>query len=412
VNHFGLPGFANPKSKIQNPKSFVRTALIRAINPRLMAANMSAGQRATGEVRRILVIRPDHLGDLLFATPALSRLRQAFPEAHITGLVGPWGRAMWQDNPCLDALDTLPFPGIAARHPGGALEPYALLGRAAKTLMRERYDLGIVLRYDHWWGAALLWASMIPWRWGYRTPGMGAWLTGTMPYVPGKHEVEQDLYLVEWIIRHLAPRSIPGPLRIDRSNGEPALLPPPPVPVHDLPEGWFEAPRRVVIHPGTGAANKLWTIQGWAEVVSRLASDGWSVALTGSPDERPLAAAIESASANKPLNLAGRTSGLGQLAWLLDRAHMVLGVDSGPLHIAAALHKPTLHLYGPSDESIWGPWGDPLMHRAFRAPGTHPTMHLDVASHAIEGGPEMRAITPDMVLSGIRELEKTMVRVG
>jgi ADP-heptose:LPS heptosyltransferase len=393
-------------------RNIARTALIKAMYPRLAAANLGAGRRVTGESRRILVIRPDHLGDLLFATPALSRLRRAFPGAHITGLVAPWGRAMWQDNPDLDSLDTLPFPGIADHNRGRPLEPYALLGRAAKTLVREHYDLGIVLRYDHWWGAALLWASLIPRRWGYRTPGMGAWLTGKMPYVPGKHEVEQDLYLVEGIIRHLAPHSIPGPLRIDRNKGEPALIPPPPVPVQDLPPGWLEAPRRVVIHPGTGAANKLWTIQGWAEVASRLASDGWSVALTGSPNECPLAKAIESSSSDKLLNLAGRTSGLGQLAWILDRAHMVLGVDSGPLHLATALHKPTLHLYGPSDEAIWGPWGDPLLHRAFRAPGTHPTMHLDLASREIEGGPEMRTITPGMVLSEIRELKKTMASVS
>jgi hypothetical protein len=65
------------------------------------------------EIQRILLVRPDHLGDLLFATPTLKRIRQAFPGAHITGLVGPWGRAMWEGNPDLNSLETLPFPGIA-----------------------------------------------------------------------------------------------------------------------------------------------------------------------------------------------------------------------------------------------------------------------------------------------------------
>ena len=84
---------------------------------------------------------------------------------------------------------------------------------------------------------------------------------------------------------------------------------------------------------------------------------------------------------------------------------MVLGVDSGPLHIAAALDKPTLHLYGPSDERIWGPWGGPQKHRAFRAPSTHPTGQLDVASQELEGGPEMRAITIGMVMGEVNNLE-------
>jgi heptosyltransferase-2/heptosyltransferase-3 len=103
-------------------------------------------------------------------------------------------------------------------------------------------------------------------------------------------------------------------------------------------------------------------------------------------------------------NLAGRTADLHQLVWVLQHAHIVLGVDSGPLHIAAALHKPTLHLYGPSDEAIWGPWGDPRLHRTLRAPGTRPTMKLDTGAPALQGGPDMQAITVDMVMAAIREL--------
>src|SRR5918912_2307577 len=178
-------------------KVLARTALIRAMYTRTAA---SRRWRHDGEVERILVIRPDHLGDLLFATAALSRLRRAFPDAFINGLAGPWGRAMWEDNPCLDSLDTLPFPGIGGHRRGGRLRPYTLLGKAAGRTARERYDLGIVLRFDHWWGAAMLWASGIPRRWGYRTPGMGSWLTNAVPYAPGRHEVEQDLRLVEAVI--------------------------------------------------------------------------------------------------------------------------------------------------------------------------------------------------------------------
>src|SRR5438552_8661892 len=170
MNHeFPAPGGSTPRtqnSKLKTQSSklkvWARTALIRVMYTRRAAANASARrQPRDGEVQRILVIRPDHLGDLLFATPALSRLRYAFPDAYINGLAGPWGRAMWEDNPCLDSLDTLPFPGIGGHHRGGRLGPYALLGRAARRTAHERYDLGIVLRFDHWWGAALLWASAI-----------------------------------------------------------------------------------------------------------------------------------------------------------------------------------------------------------------------------------------------------------
>ncbi|HUP28074.1 MAG TPA: glycosyltransferase family 9 protein [Chloroflexia bacterium] len=397
-----------------NPKTPARTALIRLLYGAQASGfrRESLRRRARDEedpIKRILVVRPDHLGDLLFATAALDRIRKAFPGAHITGLVGPWGKAMWQGNPSLNALQVLPFPGISAARTR-ALSPYLMINKSAWKLFQRRYDLGIVLRFDHWWGAALLWAAGIPQRWGYSTPGMDTWLTGSVPYSPGRHEVEQNLTLVEAMLG-----SVAGPSRlqrigtpeVDRGQGVPSLRPPRGEPLQpELARAWLLSPRHAVIHPGTAAANKLWTIDGWAEVARRLTSEGWSVALTGSPEEQKLAGAIEAqVGSGAPLvNLAGKTANLGQLVWVLGQADLVLGVDSGPLHIADALGKRTLHLYGPSDEQIWGPWGDLHRHRALRAPGTAPTMHLDVGSTALEGGPEMKAITPDMVMSEVKSL--------
>jgi heptosyltransferase-2/heptosyltransferase-3 len=315
---------------------------------------------------------------------------------------------MWEGNPNLDELLTVRFPGIAFRNEGGPLGSYMLLGKVARDLAAQRYDLGVILRFDHWWGAGLMWAAGIPRRWGYFNPLTARWLTSKVPYAPGRHEVEQDVRLAQAVINSAAPQKI-SEVEVDQYKGIPALLPPAPVPPEqEAANAWLKSERRAIVHPGTGAANKLWTISGWAEVANKLSEEGWSLALTGSPGEKPLCDAIVEATGNAKsiANLAGQTSGLGQLAWLLDRAGMVLGVDSGPLHIAAALGRPTIHLYGPSDESIWGPWGDPDLHRAFRAPGTHPTMRLDVTSQDLEGGPDMRAITPEMVMSQVAELEK------
>lgn len=392
-------------------RGFSRRALLISLYGRIAAKR--ARSRRGSEIKRILVIRPDHLGDLLFATPALEEIRNAFPQAHITGAVGPWGRAMWEGNPNVDALEVIAFPGIAAKTGGNPLAPYLLLGKVASRLAREKYDLGIVLRFDHWWGAALMWAAGMPRRWGYDVPGMGGWLTDAVPYVSGRHEVEQDLRLVEAVVGAVVGVHGRTPLhmRINRVKGEPPLRPPCPTPLDkEILGGWLEASRRVVIHPGTGAANKLWTVSGWAEVADRLVEEGWSVALTGAPDEVELVQAIASASTSKPLSMVGKTAGLAQLVWVLDKAHMVLGVDSGPLHIAVALGKPTLHLYGPSDETIWGPWGDPSKHRAFRAPGTRPTMRLDVGSRELEGGVEMRGITAEMVMDQVKQLERIAER--
>ncbi|MDQ3928455.1 MAG: glycosyltransferase family 9 protein [Chloroflexota bacterium] len=390
-----------------DPKMLARELLVRIFcQPQALRNRLARQQDKTEPVKRILVIRPDHLGDLLFATPTLAHIRQAFPAAHITGLVGPWGRAMWEGNPNLDTLDVVRFPGIVERV-GGA-EPYMLLARSAAQIARGNYDLGIALRFDHWWGAALMWAAGVPRRWGYDTPGMQSWLTNRVPHAPGKHEVEQDLRLADAMIRATG-RGRAAPLKVDRARGQPPLTPPSiSEPPQELLDSWLAASeqKRVVIHPGTAGANKLWTIKGWSEVADRLSAEGYNVILTGAPNEQVLCARIVEASNSKPLDLSGRTRSISELTWILDKAYMVLGVDSGPLHIADALGKRTLHLYGPSDERSWAPWGDPRLHRALRAPGTHPTAILGVDVRDIEGGPEMRAITVEMVMREIAELRR------
>lgn len=388
-----------------DPKMLARELLVRIFcTSHALRNSLSRREGKHGPIKRILVMRPDHLGDLLFATPTLDLIKEAFPGAHITGVVGPWGRAMWEGNPNLDALEVVRFPGIVERV--GGIEPYRLLACSAAQIARGQYDLGVTLRFDHWWGAALMWAAGVPRRWGYDTPGMKSWLTNPVPYTPGRHEVEQDLRLAQAMIETVGARRV-VPAKIDRTQGQPALTPPALAePPSGLADTWLNADptKRVIIHPGTAGANKLWTIKGWAGVADRLASQGYSVAVTGAPNEQTLCARIVEMASTKPLDLSGRTANINELTWILDKAYIVLGVDSGPLHIADALGKRTLHLYGPSDEQSWAPWGELHLHRFLRAPGTRPTEILGMDVRDIEGGPEMRAITVDIVMKEIEQL--------
>jgi ADP-heptose:LPS heptosyltransferase len=79
----------------------------------------------------------------------------------------------------------------------------------------------------------------------------------------------------------------------------------------------------------------------------------------------------------------------------------VLGVDSGPLHLATAESARTVRLYGPSDERQWGPWGPAERNIVVRAPGTHPGHFLDPDRRELEGGPEMQAIAPAPVIAAL-----------
>ncbi|NJO07991.1 MAG: glycosyltransferase family 9 protein, partial [Chloroflexaceae bacterium] len=85
----------------------------------------------------------------------------------------------------------------------------------------------------------------------------------------------------------------------------------------------------------------------------------------GGPDEAALVEQIAALLHQPPLVLVGQTS-VGQLAAILRRARLVLGVDSGPLHIAVSQGTPSIHLFGPSDSGRFGPWGNRHIHKVIR----------------------------------------------
>jgi heptosyltransferase-2/heptosyltransferase-3 len=384
------------------------------------------GQRypkaAPAAPQRILVIRPDHLGDLLFATPALHLLRASFPDAHIAALVGPWGEAVLTGNPDLDETIPCPFPGFTRQPKGSPLEPYRLLRREAHRLAAMQFDLALVLRFDHWWGAWLAAAAGIPQRLGYAIAEVQPFLTQATPYVPGRHEVVQNLALAlaagdgERLTVTSKRLSVNGErsaisggdgfdsdwrLRFAVGAGDEAaaaaLLPAADRPV-------------VALHPGSGAAVKRWRSAAWAELAGRLAVEhGAQVIFTGSAGEAELIDPVLALLAGgQPLpqaaiSLGGQTS-LGVLAAVYRRCALVIGPDSGPLHLAVAAGTPTVHLYGPVDRRTFGPWGDPQRHVVVTSDwGCIPCNRLDWPAGALADHGCVRDIAVETVWAAARQ---------
>ena len=346
--------------------------------------------------RRILLIRPDHLGDMLFATPAFRLLRQALPEAHITLLAGPWSQAVVAGNPDLDAVRTCVFPGFERQPKGGWYAPYRLLFETTAQL-RGQFDAALVLRFDHWWGAWLAAAAGVPRRIGYATPETRPFLTEALPYRPNRHEAEQNATLVAALAPGAGDR--PGPLRFEIGAEAQAWA-----------AGWLAArdaaDRPVIaIHPGAGAAVKQWPTAAWAEVAGRLAEQfGARILLTGSAAEQALTGAIAAELTEPPLDAAGQTD-LRQLAALFARCALVLGADSGPLHLAVAAGTATVHLYGPVSAAKFGPWGDPARHVVLRTSWPcAPCNRLDWPAAALARHACMAVITPDEVTKRAEDL--------
>lgn len=369
---------------------------------RVLAAVSASGPQQAPAVKRVLLIRPDHLGDLLFLGPALRWLRQQAPELDLTLAIGPWGRpALPGLSGGYDHLIELAFPAFERGQRAGVVERWSMLPRTARTLRPQGFDAALLFRSDHWWGAMLAAWAGIPRRIGYATPETTPWLTEALPF-PHEHAAASNLRLAGQLLDRPAPLDplaapIQFTLRPEDHQQALSLLA-----TFNLQPATCNLQRLVVIHPGAGAVVKLWEPDKWGAVARQLQQEGASVVVTGGPDEQALAAAVVAAAGERVVNLAGQTP-FGVLAALLAEADLVLGPDSGPLHLAVAVGTPTVHLFGPADPVRFGPWGPSARHRVLVSGwACAPCAKLDWTDLPAHGC--VRDITPEQVLDAARAL--------
>lgn len=386
---------------MRGSRQSLRLAMLRAFAA-LPRHAIPSSRGDGGEPPRILLIRPDHIGDLLFATPALRMLRRACPHAHLAAMVGPWGKAVLEHNPNLDEIMVCEFPGFSRRPKTSFLAPYRLLRQWAAQLRSKQFAMALVLRFDHWWGALLVHLSRIPQRLGYAIPECQPFLSQAIPYEYHDHEVQQNLTLVGAALRSMDRDMPQDPLCLD-------------FPIRAQDREWitrYLAERRVgheehliAIHPGAGAAVKQWLPEAWAQVGDALAASCPArIVITGSRDELDLAWSVGARMQSEAIVAAGDTS-LAQLAALFKRCHLVIGPDCGPLHLAVAMRTPTVHLYGPVDAGKFGPWGTPDRHVVVTS-GRQciPCNRLDYSAQELPAHPCVRDIPVEAVIEASQTL--------
>lgn len=283
---------------------------------------------APSEVRRILVVKLSSLGDLFHALPTV-RMLKAATGAAVDWVVQPEYADLVR---CFRDVDrVIEFP---RRN---------LLGRGVaflRELRRERYDLIADLQG--------LMKSAIPARLArgglrvgpsFRREGTDLFYSAVAgPRNKDRHAVDENLDLIRWL-------DWPGM----------AVRFPVVFPAYPLPG----AAPRVAIVPASRWMTKNWPVANFAEVARSLLDCGATVILVGGAGEAEACAAIEKPLYDSPRlhNLCGRTS-LVELGGLLAGMDLVITVDSGPMHMAAALGVPVLAIFGPTDPRRTGPYGD------------------------------------------------------
>ena len=308
------------------------------------------------EVRRVLVTKLRHHGDVLLASPVFTTLARAAGDAEIDALVYAETAPLIAHHPHVAQVHTIDRD----RKRAGAWTQMRSEGSLVRALRARRYDLLVHLT-EHprgLWLATLLRPRYAVTRERQHRRLRRMWRRSFThffkePAVTRRHVVDINLDALRRIGVYPSPDEkrlvlVPGTAaeaRADQLLAE-----------HGLKRGHF-----VQAHPASRWLFKCWPAARMAALFDRLAEAGHPIVVTGAPDaeERALVATVLAATRPQTRALVHDVSGklsLTELAALTARARIFVGVDSAPMHIAAAMGTPTVALFGPSGEDSWGPW--------------------------------------------------------
>ncbi len=300
------------------------------------------------EFRRILIIKPSSFGDVIHALPVLNGLRSRYPQARISWLVANSCAGLLEAHPGLDEIirfDRKRY-GLLGRNPWASLE----FAQFLQALRAHRFDLVVDLQ-GLFRSGFLAAASGARHRIGFANAREFGWMfyNHRVPVSdPEMHAVERNYLFGRYLGFADVPIRFDLPVRPDARANVRGLLARCGVAAH---EGY------IVVGPGTRWETKQWPAEHFAAAISRISAEhGLPVVLTGMSDERAVAQTVASRASGRVVNLAGETS-LQDVIALIDGARAVLMHDSGPMHLATALNKPLVAIYGPTSPARTGPYG-------------------------------------------------------
>jgi len=295
-------------------------------------------------VKNALLIKLRHIGDVLLSAPTFKALKEAYPGVRTTALVLSGTEDMLTLNPDVDEVITIDRgAGLT-----GSL-------RLLRRLRERRFDLAVNMTEGDR-GALLAYLSGAKFRIGVHPMGKGFFGKRLLfnelvkPVYDGRHRVEMDLELLEPLdIARTSPR-----LEIYTSEDDREFV------TNLLAAGGIGPDYRyAVVHPTSRWMFKCWREEAMAEVIDYIDSLGMKVVLTSGPDikEREMVGRILGMTSCEPIDLSGRLT-LKRLAALMQMSELFFGVDTAPMHIAAAAGTRVVALFGPSDYRVWGPYTD------------------------------------------------------
>ncbi len=306
--------------------------------------------------KRILIVKPSSLGDVVHTLPLVHAIKRHFPYCRIGWIVQRGFKAIIESDESVDEIVPIDIPSTS--------DPLARRGvflRAAVATVATVMELKKRFR-DHPYHLVLdLHASFRSGLLGLANPGairigfsdakelntrFQDYCVQPDPRKP--HAVDKNLAFAN----HLKCSPEPGDFCVVTSPESRRR-----VRQFLAAEGCDEGDKIVFANPAARWATKLWTVEAWARCADLcLGEIGARVVFSGGPDDVPHIRAIVERMKGRPVVAAGKLN-LGEAAALIEAADVYVGVDSGPMHIAAFVGTPVVALFGPTDPAKVGPYG-------------------------------------------------------
>lgn len=348
--------------------------------------------------KRILIIKPSSLGDVVHTLPVVHAIKRCHPSCHIGWIVQKGFSAILEADPAVDEIIPIFIPSTS-----DPLAPRDAFLRAASATVRTVTELRRRFRSDPYHIVLDLHASFRSGLLGSTNPkGLRIGFSDAkelntlfqhhrLTADPGKpHAVDKNLVFAEFLGCTPQPRDfrlVTGASARDR--------------VADFLRGAGigESDRVVYANPAARWHTKMWTVQAWAELADLLIRRaGATVVFSGSPEDVPHIRSITQLTRETPLVAAGRLN-LSEAIALMEAANVYVGVDSGPMHIAAFTDTPVVALFGPTDPAKVGPYG--AGHRVIRREGLD---CLACRKRSCEDRQCLERISPEEVFNETRDL--------
>lgn len=302
-------------------------------------------------MERILVVRLGAMGDVVHALPAVTALRAAFPAATIGWAIEErWsallttrlGQSRGPQQPLVDVVHAVNTQ--AWRAAPFSDETWREVRAAFGPMRSSRYNVALDFQ-GSFKSAVVALSSGATSKLGYAAPWerCASLLYTNTVRTAAHHVVEQGLALASSVARRPL-HDVPPALPQDEAAGEWAA--------QELRRRGVQ--RFAILHPGAGWGAKRWPAERYAEVAAALGARGIQSLVNHGPGEEGLAGEVVGAGGGSASAL--RCS-IGELIALTRAAQVVIGGDTGPLHLAATLRVPVVAIYGPTDPRRTGPWG-------------------------------------------------------